>query len=229
VKPLQVDGEDHQQNHGHAKGREAAEEEGGGQQHFVKAPLQIGRQCTKHVANRPAHQDRRQLQHQRPPERCTEHVRHGSGVLAEREAEVAPHHVAHIDKELLDHRFVGAEQLGVLLVDCLHAGRVAHALRLPRHNRSHRIARHHARQNEVEEERKDKGDRKPAELVEEVFSVAFQVNPSFGGSSVAGVWGMAGQGSTTPQGFNTSHARGDPPRREAPAATDRHKTTLLLD
>jgi hypothetical protein len=65
-----------------------------------------------------------------------------------------------------------------LLVDLLDAGRIGHALGKPGYNGCDRIARHKARQSEIQHESKNKSDYKPKKLVKEVPSIAFQCNTS---------------------------------------------------
>ena len=78
--------------------------------------------------------------------------------MAERETKITVHHISHIEKELFEHGFVGAKQFRILLIDLLDAGRIGHALRQPGDDGCHRIARHQARQDEIQQEGENKGN-----------------------------------------------------------------------
>ena len=86
--------------------------------------------------------------------------------------------ILYIQEKLYDHGLVGAKQVRVLLIDCLDAGRIGHALGKMRNNACDRISGHQARQGEIQNEGKNERDQEPGQLVKEVLSVAFQRNTS---------------------------------------------------
>jgi hypothetical protein len=74
-------------------------------------------------------------------------------------------HIFHVKEKLDKHRFVGAKQLRILLVDLFHACRAGHPLGEPRNDGCYRISRHQARQDKIQHERAYKGDDEPNQLV----------------------------------------------------------------
>jgi hypothetical protein len=115
-----------------------------------------------------------QLQTHRPPDGRAENVCHRSGILAERETEIATENIFYIDKKLLNHGFVGTKQFRILLVDLLDASRIAHTLGHPCYDSRDRIAWHQAGQGEVQYEGENEGNDEPTQLVEEILPVSFQ-------------------------------------------------------
>mgnify|MGYP002378440016 CR=1 FL=1 len=154
-KPPQIDCKNPQQDDRHAKGGEVTKEDAGRQQRFVKTFPQVSRQSTQRIPKDPANNNGWKLQHNRPSNRGPDHVCNRSWILADRVAEIATSHVPDVDRILLKYRLICAEQLGILLVHRLHACGIRHALRHPCGNRSHRISRHQARQEEVDRCRGD--------------------------------------------------------------------------
>lgn len=185
-QPPQADAEDDQQDHGHAKGGQAADEDAGRQQNAVEVAAAIGGQRAQSVAKDPADDDGRELQGDGPVDRCADDIGDRARVLADRIAEIAVQGITHVDEELLGDGPVGAEQLCVLLVDGLDAGRVAHALRHPGNDGRDRVAGHQARQGEVEDKGDDQGNEEPDDLAAEISAVLFQRSTSSRGRCRAG-------------------------------------------
>jgi hypothetical protein len=98
--------------------------------------------------------------------------------LAERETKITPYHISHVQKELFEYGSVGTKQLRVLLINRLNPGRIAHPLGQPGDDSRHRITRHQARQDEVQDECSYQGDQEPKQLVKEIISVPFQRSTS---------------------------------------------------
>ena len=95
----------------------------------------------------------------RPPDGRFEHIRHRSGILAERETKIArARHFSYRGRIVrawvcwcqtvphIAHRSFGSPVV------------IGHALRQPGDDGCHRIARHQARQDEIQQEGENKGD-----------------------------------------------------------------------
>ncbi len=170
---LQIHGEHHQQDHRHGKGGDIAHKQGHGQQHLVKALLDVGGQGTQHVAQDPAHEDGGQLQSDGPAHGGGNDLADPLGILAEGDAQIAAEQVLHINEELLGHGLVQTELLHVLLIGLLDDGRVGGAAHQLAGDGGHRVGRHQPGQDKVEENGEHKGDEKPDDLFAEILFVAF--------------------------------------------------------
>ncbi len=85
----------------------------------------------------------------------------GLGILAEGYAKIALEYIPDIHEKLFVHGFVGAKQFRVLFIHPLDPGLTGHACSCPLHNGSHGIPRHHAGQEEIKYEGKNKSDQEP--------------------------------------------------------------------
>jgi hypothetical protein len=94
--------------------------------------------------------------------------------LAERETKIAMHHISQVYEKLFEHGSVGAKQIYVLLINRLDPGRIAHALGKSCYDGCHRISRHQAGQDEIQDEGANKSNQEPTQLVKEIPSVSFQ-------------------------------------------------------
>ena len=88
------------------------------------------------------------------------------------------HYIIYIEEKLGKQGFVGSKQALIFLIDRFQAGRIGHALGKPCNDSCHGISRHQARQDEIQQERENKSDQEPNQLVKKVLSVSFQPNTS---------------------------------------------------
>ena len=172
-EPLQVDGEEDQQHDRHTEGGHVAQEQERGEQDLVEALADIGGKGTQDIAQQPADDDRRELQAHGPHDRVAYDITYGTGVLAERGAEIALQGILGEAEELLMHGQVGAEFFLEALVDLLDCGGIGHALGHLAGDGGDGIHRHHPGQEEVQDHGHHEGDGEPQQLFAKILTVTF--------------------------------------------------------